>query len=206
MQSSADTREKLLICAREHLAERGYYGTSLTAVASSLGLSKQALLHHFKSKRLLYQTVLEQLNADFLELLFAAMEEDEVPARQLEVFFGELSALGLDQPCMMQLLLRELMDGVGSVGSDGSCGEATVVLTFLETLVALIQATDRWQACGVSEALGLAIHLLGAACLFPCTVISVSTVFGVPVTERAKASGPVILEQLVHQSLAMQGQ
>ena len=45
-----DTRERLLDQAESLFAERGFYGVSIAAIANELGLTKQALLHHFGSK------------------------------------------------------------------------------------------------------------------------------------------------------------
>ena len=52
-----DTRERLLDQAEPLFAERGFYGVSIAAIASELGLTKQALLHHFGSKEKLYGEV-----------------------------------------------------------------------------------------------------------------------------------------------------
>ena len=49
-----DTRERFLDAAAEAFAERGFYGTSIAAIAESLPYTKQALLHHFGSKEKLY--------------------------------------------------------------------------------------------------------------------------------------------------------
>lgn len=194
-----DTRQRLLLVAREHLAERGYHGTSLSMVAASLGLSKQALLHHFKSKDQLYRAVLKQLNGDLLALVFAAMEEGEEPEHQLEVFFRRLAALGEQQPVTLRLLLREMIDGMAVAPS--SSNPSTGELSFLEPIVALIQATRAWQDRGVSEALGHAVQLLGAVCLFPSAQTTISAGFGDGVTQRASATQAAHFQHLVRQSL-----
>ena len=53
------TREQVALAATEEFAARGYRGTSLDAVAATLGVSRQALLHHFPSKVKLLLAVLE---------------------------------------------------------------------------------------------------------------------------------------------------
>nr|WP_032913886.1 MULTISPECIES: TetR/AcrR family transcriptional regulator [Streptomyces] len=55
----AERREAILRAAMELIAERGYRGTSLAAVAERAGLTQQGLLHHFPSKELLLVGVLE---------------------------------------------------------------------------------------------------------------------------------------------------
>ena len=41
------SREEYLDAAEALFAERGFYGVSIAAIAEQLGLTKQALLHHF---------------------------------------------------------------------------------------------------------------------------------------------------------------
>jgi AcrR family transcriptional regulator len=53
------TREQVALAAMDEFATRGYRGTSLDAVAVRLGVSRQALLHHFPSKVKLLLAVLE---------------------------------------------------------------------------------------------------------------------------------------------------
>jgi AcrR family transcriptional regulator len=48
------TRDQVLRTAREAFAETGYHGTTLTAIASRLGLSAAALLRHAPGKRELF--------------------------------------------------------------------------------------------------------------------------------------------------------
>ena len=40
----SDTPEKLLLVAEALFSERGFYGVSIAAIASELGITKQALL------------------------------------------------------------------------------------------------------------------------------------------------------------------
>ena len=56
------TREQLLDVARHQFAMTGFYGTSIASIANELGLSKQALLHHFGSKDKLYGEILKEIS------------------------------------------------------------------------------------------------------------------------------------------------
>lgn len=53
-------RERFIEAATDVFAERGFYGTSIAAIADALPLTKQALLHHFGSKEKLYAEVLKR--------------------------------------------------------------------------------------------------------------------------------------------------
>ena len=59
------SREEYLDAAEALFAERGFYGVSIAAIAEQLGLTKQALLHHFKSKAQLYGDVLHRISTQY---------------------------------------------------------------------------------------------------------------------------------------------
>ncbi len=64
-----DTPAELIAAATRLFAARGFYGVSIAAIAEELGITKQALLHHFGNKEKLYSAVLEGIAARFDEAL-----------------------------------------------------------------------------------------------------------------------------------------
>ncbi len=57
---SQERRAEIVRAALEVIAERGYRGASLAAVAERVGLTQQGLLHHFPTKEALLVAVLEE--------------------------------------------------------------------------------------------------------------------------------------------------
>lgn len=57
---SAERRAEIVRAALEVIAERGYRGASLAAVAERVGLTQQGLLHYFPTKDTLLVAVLEE--------------------------------------------------------------------------------------------------------------------------------------------------
>ncbi|GAA3371079.1 TetR/AcrR family transcriptional regulator [Streptomyces sannanensis] len=57
---SEERRAEILRAALEVIAERGYRGASLNAVAERVGLTQQGLLHYFPTKETLLVAVLEE--------------------------------------------------------------------------------------------------------------------------------------------------
>ncbi|PAZ12244.1 TetR family transcriptional regulator [Streptomyces sp. SA15] len=57
---SAERRAEIVQAALEVIAERGYRGASLAAVAERVGLTQQGLLHYFPTKDTLLVAVLEE--------------------------------------------------------------------------------------------------------------------------------------------------
>ena len=68
-------RERILEAALSAFAARGVGATSIQEVAAEAGMSKQALLHHFRSKELLRAGVYELLALRFRQQLPAAAAE-----------------------------------------------------------------------------------------------------------------------------------
>ncbi|WP_051360922.1 TetR/AcrR family transcriptional regulator [Pseudophaeobacter arcticus] len=195
MSSAQQTQSDLLRAAGRHFAERGYQGTSLALVSAEVGVSKQALLHHFKSKELLYRAILEQLNQELVQLLFAAMEETEEAELQLERVFMALAQFFGEHRSAPALLIGVLTDGPGlAVVADDL---RPPVQDFLEPLAALIQATDRWQGAGFAAALSLAIELLGAVCLLPAARSNLSFRFGQNPVDQGAGLAPAHARDLV---------
>ena len=58
--SGQDTKALIISIAREHFAEKGFYGTSIDALVKEAGLSKGALYWHFPGKLDLYRAVIKE--------------------------------------------------------------------------------------------------------------------------------------------------
>ncbi|EPD58639.1 MULTISPECIES: TetR/AcrR family transcriptional regulator [Streptomyces] len=71
---SAERRAEIVRAALEVIAERGYRGASLAAVAERVGLTQQGLLHYFPTKEALLVAVLKERD-----------QWDAVPATQWRV-------------------------------------------------------------------------------------------------------------------------
>ena len=66
------TRQQLIDVATRLFAERGYEATSIEAVLAASGVSRGALYHHFASKDVLFEAVLETVEAEIARRIVAA--------------------------------------------------------------------------------------------------------------------------------------
>lgn len=75
------TKDRFITVAKRKFAENGFDRTS---IADELGLTKQAMLHHFGSKKNLYGEVLRGISERHTRIAANLMAETEDPRVQLE--------------------------------------------------------------------------------------------------------------------------
>ncbi len=105
-----ETRERFVTEATRVFAERGFYGTSIAAIADALPFTKQALLHHFGSKERLYGEVLARISDRLMRNLEVASQGHDASSAPLEEIFVEFLKSSLERADETQLLMRELLD------------------------------------------------------------------------------------------------
>ena len=105
-----DARGAIVAAAMRLLAAHGFDGTALQDVADAVGVSKQAVLHHFPTKEHLRVAVLESILAHWKEklpqLLLAATASEE----RFEAVFGELHRFFAQDRDRARVVLREVLD------------------------------------------------------------------------------------------------
>jgi AcrR family transcriptional regulator len=108
--SPASVRDRILAAATRLFAAQGFDGTALQQIADEVGVTKQAVLHHFPSKDELRGAVLAGLllrwNDVLPRLLVAATAGD----LRFEALTHELVTFFADDPDRARLLLREILD------------------------------------------------------------------------------------------------
>ena len=73
--AGTNTRERILDDALASFGARGYEATSLDALATGLGVTKQAILYHFASKELLLEAVIDRSAAELAATLEEALRD-----------------------------------------------------------------------------------------------------------------------------------
>lgn len=105
-----DTREQLLAAANRQFAERGFYGASIAQIAGELGLTKQALLYHFKRKEDLYSEVLKAIAVRLQEAMAQKGELADTPEQRFEDMMIGFYNAARANPLDSKILMRELLD------------------------------------------------------------------------------------------------
>jgi AcrR family transcriptional regulator len=105
----ASSRDEILRVFAEHVADRGYADTSLSDVATELGLSKGTIVHHFGSKEaLLGEVHVAYFTRRFAETDFIDAELDD-PVSRLVAHIYLLLAAHRDDRAASLACLRELV-------------------------------------------------------------------------------------------------
>ena len=168
------TRQQFLQTARQLFARKGFYGTSLANIAAELGLTKQALLHHFGSKEQLYAEILEAISARMLNAVSTAQAAHQNPAQQLEAILVSMYQASAVDPQDTQIVIRELLD----VQQRADNIQNWYLRPFLDALVAVIRELPGAEAVTHREALALIYPILGSMNYLVASQVVLSEMYG----------------------------
>ncbi len=98
---STDTRDRIVVCARECFAAEGFEGTTNKDIANNAGVSSAALYHYFPSKADLYVAVCASISADLSAVFERVAAKESLLERRLTALFGEVGALGVNAPSIV---------------------------------------------------------------------------------------------------------
>ncbi len=106
---------RILEAAEEIFALNGYSGAVLERIAERAGISKPNLLYYFKSKKILYQEVLEHTVETWLVPLEEIEESDE-PAEAFERYIRIKVEYSRTHPFASKVWANELIHGAPHIG------------------------------------------------------------------------------------------
>jgi len=194
----SDTRGALLAAAKRLFAERGFYGASIAAIAAELGLTKQALIHHFGSKERLYGDVLAQLAGQLTGLVSTSQAREGPPAKQFEELIARLLANTLDFPNDTQLTMRELLDNKARAKH----AQNWPMREFLAALAAMIRKAAPHLKLSETEAIGRVYALLGAVNFYAVSQPTLRHMYGKQGYEALRTAFPQEIRRLARAALA----
>lgn len=140
---ATDTREQILLAARELILERGYEGTSFAAIAERLGVSKTAVAYHFHPKETLLAALLLPGLED-IQALLAEPADGRTAGRQrfatsyleallrhrevIGVLVNDVSVVGHPHAGQVRALRDRVLDRIAASGSAADRAQAWAVL------------------------------------------------------------------------------
>jgi AcrR family transcriptional regulator len=169
-----DTRTRFIEVARRHFSDKGFDGTSIAAVANEMGLTKQALLHHFGSKEKLYGEVLQQISDALTGELAEIAAATADPYEALETLLVERIAGSLDASDGVRIVIRELLDNKSRAKS----ARTWPIKPYLDGLIAMVQANPATAHFSDAEALAAIYQFIGAANFLVISEPTLSRMYG----------------------------
>ena len=188
-----DTREQLLESATRLFAARGFYGASLANIADELGLTKQALLHHFGRKEKLYAEILSRISDRMLGIVEAARADRETPADQLQAALLSIYDLSLEAPHETRIILRELLDSERRANEVRSW----YLKPFLDLLIEITRSIPGSKSLDRTGALARVYPLLGAMSYFIVSDVVLQQMYGKANYHRMRKRYPDEIRKLV---------
>jgi TetR/AcrR family transcriptional regulator len=110
-----DVRSATIAAATRLFAAHGFDGTALQDIASAVGVTKPAVLHHFPSKEHIRQAVLEGIFEHWNKILPRLLLAATASSDRFEAVFGELHRFFAAEPDRARLLVRETLDRPGEL-------------------------------------------------------------------------------------------
>lgn len=105
----ASTRDDILAAGEQVFAELGFDGASLDDIAARVGIRRPSVLHHFRSKREIYDAVERAI----FDQLNASIDAVDLPADhfdQLMALLGGWLTFMADRPTAARIILRNASD------------------------------------------------------------------------------------------------
>ncbi len=103
-------RDQALAAATRLFAARGVGATSVQAIADEVGVTKQAILHHFPSKERLRDAVLEAMLAHWQDRLPRLLVAATASEARFDAVLDEVRQFFSADPDRARLLVREALD------------------------------------------------------------------------------------------------
>ncbi|MFT7130461.1 MAG: AcrR family transcriptional regulator [Gammaproteobacteria bacterium] len=140
------TKDRFITVAKRKFAENGFDRTS---IADELGLTKQAMLHHFGSKKNLYGEVLRGISERHTRIAANLMAETEDPRVQLERVLYASFENAMEEPLESQLLMRELLEN----SSRAETADTWYLKSSIEMLANIVLQLPAWKNTPRTDAL-----------------------------------------------------
>jgi AcrR family transcriptional regulator len=158
MSQPSPARARYITLATEGFAAEGYHGLSLASLATTTGVTKQAILHHFGTKTALYDAVLKALTDRLLVSL--SDTPDVSPKLRLILHFQDLLSGETGKTQDARLILRNLLDSATHTGLAPLKPYLKALLDLARSVPAKENATDMELLLGLYGVIGSAQYLL----------------------------------------------
>lgn len=133
------TQDRILAAALTEFAEHGFAGARVDRMARKARLNKAMLYYHFGSKAKLYRFTIQRLLEQLAERLETIARAAEPADAKLDRFIETFVSMGLLQPAIAPIMLREVVEGASRFDKDTFALLARIV----GTMTAIVEQGQR---------------------------------------------------------------
>jgi AcrR family transcriptional regulator len=151
---STDTRDRIVVCARERFAAEGFEGTTNREIAETAEVSSAALYHYFPSKADIYIAVCESITEIFVDV-FARVGALGASAPSTVGFITGISAVVQKHPEVSKgtdvfgkEFARNIVDLIATAEETDRILQGTTVQSFADLVSSVLAGLGRMSARG----------------------------------------------------------
>ena len=193
MSDAIEARQKFIDAAHRLFAERGYYGVSIAAVSDEMGLTKQALLHHFGSKEKLYGEVMQQLARRFEGVVQGAIAQPGSGREKACAVLLTIHSHLMQESADARIIARELLDNVDRAEQS----RKWYLRPLLDALAEVFRGIPEWKNAGDDEVYAAMYQLVGAINYFAISGATLDRMIGPERLAAVARAFPAVLGRLV---------
>ncbi len=158
---SEQTRRQIIDAAAQLFASKGFYGTSMSDLASATALTKGAFYHHFESKDALFFAVVQSVQEKWENAVGRQVFQVENALDQLAILLDSHAQLLRREPtlCLVMTGLSAEMEETNPSFLAALHGVYGALIAFIERIIENGQA--RQQVRGDVDARLTALNLVG---------------------------------------------
>jgi AcrR family transcriptional regulator len=172
-KANADlNRQRLFEEAKRQFASKGFHGTSIAGIAGELGLTKQTLLHHFRSKEQLFSEVLAELASSLAQHVQAVTVKYSDPLERFINFV--LGALDQGSGVETLIVIRELLENRERADQMKN----RHLQSYLKSIQDMVKAIPENARLSDAEAFAFFYQLLGATSYFRISQSTLKSMLG----------------------------
>lgn len=161
-QRTEETREGILRAAELRFAAKGFYPTRLEDIAEDVGITRTAVIYHFKDKETLYNAVLESLFTELDRAIAKALEADVPFLGRIEGAVTTWVQFAGQRPTLMRLFMREVAGSEEGLRKEVS----HLVDPMFARLIAVLEEGKKQKLCRPVDAVQFWSILAGATMFF----------------------------------------
>jgi AcrR family transcriptional regulator len=151
---------KILACATDLLAEKGFDGAIMDTLAERCGVNKASIYYHFQDKQHLYEVVLTRLFSNVVNQVIHNISAEQHATEQLKAFVDSFAQAASLEPKMPSLLMREIAVG----GRDMPVSARQEMQRLLQKLTAIIELGVQEGIFRSTDPLTLQFMIVGSLC------------------------------------------